>query len=264
MRPQEPTGQTQTKPDENATKRLAEELEAAGVLSEGLAEQIAENWSRIVVAFVGCVALVFLVGKFRTDSALRHEAAAGRFTSAQEAFEKLHRIGNPEDVAAKSDGETTPPALEPTVEILTKGSPGDIYSKFGELYLAVHDFLGGNSEKARARLKPYNVNIFAPVTEAQPVEKGSSVKLVDELAALLYARTFLADGENLEEGRTRLKQIVRGGKVTNTEALIALFRTSSGDEQLAETKALAEELTKARPELSNQVRTELSRFGVTL
>ncbi len=221
------------------------------------------NWERLAWSFALVLLVVWLVNGFRTSALRSEQQASLEFSRMQKLF------------APNSEGENALPkldekqsrerfqSLQSTIDILKKNYPDTIYAELSGIYQALSLMEQGKNEEARQTLKSYQVDLFQGKTKAEKATSLNDQQFIHEVASYVYAKTFLQES-NLVEARTRLLGIVRGGAMLNLEALISLSRIASSTEEQNEVTAVAKELSIIRPELSSQIKQNLSSEGYVL
>lgn len=247
-------------------------------LEETLPAWLNENWQRLLFG-AGVVVLGFWAfDSYQTGRAKMLDETSYAFVQAQQAFNQLPVATEPvQEVNAETDskepeakasdgiGAETATAFSDTMGLLANNAGSRIYGDLGKLYLAAFALKSGDVSKAEGQLASFNLAGIEEPANVLAEDEMTSTQLVQELALYLTARTKLfSQPAQVEEARSLLRTLVKGGQLLTVEALNTLLRLSSNEIEQTRVKALGEELIDKRPGLSEVVKSTFEQAGVPL
>ncbi|MFN8389261.1 MAG: hypothetical protein U0136_03120 [Bdellovibrionota bacterium] len=265
---------------DDLSKRLGE---IEGV-NQDMAMFLAHNWQRFVGGVFVVMLIAVLVNQYRNTQETRMADAAQRFELASTEFGKLLSAQAAEK-EAKAPDAAKPPAdpahpdkaadakpaaandsvLFEQLKLLQSTQSDSIYGRLAGLYAAQARISERNFDAARAELAKLDTKKFASISQAKTSAQVKNNDLVDELAALQSARLAIEEGKAApDELQRQLTGLVLGGRFTNLEALLILFRASGTPEQRAAASNAAKSLFQARPELRDIVTSQLASAGISI
>ena len=276
---------------------LAERIGESEGVSDDIARSIAENWRNVVGVIVVVLLFAWIINGYKTAQRQKLEDSSLQLSSAQQLFSLLQAESNLESkdtesseleggpdnndqliVAQTDDSENSEklPSLDELIEnrqrafndtlkTVASASGTAAYSDLAELYLARMELEKSEITVARSRLKKFAIEpLFKQTSTPVVATKINSEQILNELAAMLFAKSFLIKKEDAAKAREYLLALCKNSQLVTTEVLVSLLRISPAGEQRAEIISVARKLAETRPKLADKIEQELTIRGIRL
>ena len=246
---------------------LSGRLRTAKGVDEDIATLLAANWQKLLGAVIVVCSIVWLVNEAKLARQGKAGDASQQFEKAQLTFGELYspppaaaekpKADAKEEAQAKADQVRV---LEDNLNLIEKNYKESIYGRLAPLYAASHALDAGNPQEASETLhKSFNLE--------NPAQAGTAgfdgEQMANELAGLVYARV-LSKEQKTDELVPYLEKLALNGELVNVQALIMLAGAASTPEQKKAAADTARALSAKRPDLTEQIRSELGKYGVSL
>ncbi|MCC6220214.1 MAG: tetratricopeptide repeat protein, partial [Deltaproteobacteria bacterium] len=217
-------------PKENSGyDELLEHLRAVDGVNESVAEILARNWQRVLVAIGFVLLAVWLGGKYQERQVAKANEASNYFVAAQNDFsvfvDSLRETRNDapkpvSDTADKDSAEKQSP-YEEKFEAIKSSYSDSVYAKLVSLYTAKAKFLGNDVEKALENIAEFSDSQNASFAREGYSGKYRASSFLGEVSQLMRAKMLLTQAETRAEGREILLELARSSRVLSVEALVA-------------------------------------------
>ena len=128
------------------------------------------------------------------------------------------------------------------------------------IYQARLNLANNNPNEAIKILKSFKVeNLDLRKTSNN---KATPDRLIQEMAAYLYAKALISNQDTFSEGKNKLTILAKNGELVAAEAIITLLRIAQTESDKASSIAIAKEAMAIKPALNELVAQELSNMGV--
>lgn len=258
---------------------LAQNLRQIEGVSNEVADAIAKNWQRGLMIIAGFVLVIWFGYQYRENQKKMLDEAATGFTQAQGKFVELYgsktdkssvdSADKKEDAQKISNEElaTAKTSFDDTMSLLIENSGSNVYSRLGALYKSVAGIHRGEIQESRNQLDTFNVRPLLTGGRKKPVPSAmvTPEQLLQELAALMYVKSFLHEASvDVPSVRAQLIELSYSTQVVCSESVLTLVRLSDTQEQRKEAIDVANAVILERPELGDDLRSELEKDGVIL
>ncbi|MBP9837734.1 MAG: tetratricopeptide repeat protein [Proteobacteria bacterium] len=254
--------------EENTIKKgssvdeLSERISGLGVVNHDMASFIAHNWQKIVWAIGIAILVTIVYYQYLGTQQKRSFDAAQRFESAQNQFKELIA-----SVETKKDDtkDNVLKAINDNVGLI-KTTHSDLeYANLAKLYQASAYLQATQYDKVKEALSSFKyerlLNVSSPKTSKE-VEKN---ELTDELAALMFIRTLIAENKtDAKQLKANLTSLLNASKYVTVEAAVLFYRTATTNEDRIEVEKIIKQLTAARVELKGVIENLLSQEDITI
>lgn len=254
--------------DRLSTEKLGGELEA------DIAKVFAVNWQKFAGFIVLLVVGVYLVEFYKNTQLNARGENAEKLGKVQEIYKTILL---PEDVqngevkgeegakaaAEKAEKQATErKSLDENISLLVKSRTKSSYKELGKLYQATLALKEGKLSEAKEAVSGL---AWAEGFDVAKQEKIDDKRFVQELASLIYARILINENkEDLSKVSAYLSQLCDNATFVNLEALLILANISIGEEQRDSVSKRAAAMMKAKPEIADSIKTELSSMGYSI
>ncbi len=230
---------------ENTTETFEQKLARSEGVDKDFAQNLAENWQKILGAMGIVLLSVWVVNEYRAAKEKRIGEASTRFSQIQNTFGES--IGG---AVEQADLEKKSKVIKDNIKTLNDTFNGTSYSELTSLYDGLLLKQQGKFSEAEAVLKN--------LSSMPSVQDFSLNDLNKEVSSLALARNMLAEGRT-DEAQKFLEGLVNNSKIVNVEALLILARTSESG-----VAKIAAELKSSRPEFADLIDREMANFGIDL
>jgi hypothetical protein len=259
---------------------LAGRLRDTKGVDQDIAVLLALNWQRVLWGLAIVLLVVWLVGFWKESREKAASQASKRFEDVQAAYSAIvgkqakdvesetkgdgEKSGEQNSEALKEDQSREEQIARTFVDniSLLKKQEG-VYGELVPLYQAAEEIQHGKWDNAKQQLSQYGSEKYLEQLNPAVSRPLTEQVFVSELAALIYLRLLIAEG-NTDQAviRAKLSKLVNAGKFVNVEALIMLFRISTGAQERLEAENAAKELASSRPDLAEMLKVELGNQGI--
>lgn len=235
---------------EGQTADLAERLSEVQGVSEDTAEFIANNWRKLLVLLAVCMLGVVGVRYWKLGQISKNDTVSNYFSTAQDAFSEL--------VSTSTEQEKKDKArvlLEEQFKAIKDSADSSVYGKLEGLYQARLAYEQNDLPKAKSLLETYQLSPSAVNKEA-----SDSDVLIDEMAALSYARVLLKEG-GLAAAQSKLSELASAARFVNVEAIVLYARLAESEADKTAVSDLAKKASADHQEFSSVITQELKNLG---
>ena len=246
--------QENTIPTQNETNTtaddLAKRLVESGVIEKDLAEQIAENWQKVLVAVLVIIFAVWMYNQSIESSNRRLEQLSSYFIEGQNAFSVMQQSDS------ASQKQATDVFLS-NMNILSEQDKNGFYGSLAQMYLSHYYLSQGENEKADEILTQYNPTLNTITT----ISKKS---IVQGTAIFLTAQQLLSlDNEESDvTAKELLVSLMINSQTLQIESFITYVRVFEPEGKLSsELNEIYNNITQINPEIKPVLDSALRAVG---
>ena len=243
-------------PESSPVDSLADRLGEVEGISEDTAEFLAENWQRFLGMAMLVIIGLWIFNQFNAAVDKKSGEASAKFSKIQAKNISLLETPQEKDAVAIKD----------TIDVLAKSYSNSPYATLAPLYNARLLISKGEFDQARKQLMAEGAMKFSKTPEID------DEVLRNELASLLYAKSYLIEADRVSAGsdsliqtsKKSLTEIAEKAHIVNSEALIALIRLAKGSKEKDEVLSLTESVLEDNPAVRPIIEQEYNKLGVRL